>query len=437
MTSATLLAQSNSGAIMSSSNVSYAAARAGGTFTVNDGSTFRKIGQNFSTPTYECDIVLVEFDTSSIPVGATVSAAVLSLWSFFKEAAQAFTIEARLYDYGASITSGDWLDGTTLASKTLLASISTASLPADDTAYLSLTDVAFPANINKGGTTRIVICSSRQSGNNSPTATLEDFYAYVVHATKGIKLDVTYTSTPPSSATPTPSTNIGRLTSSSNVDYATARSGGGTLAVDTTANTYHQVGQSFSTPTYQVYEVMVEWDTSAIGASDTVNSVAVSSWCFYDDSGTDFTLQLRANDFGAAPVTTGDYIAGASLSAKTLLAHLSTSGMASGAYVSWTDDAFAANVTKAGTTRAVLCSDRTVSGTSPTGAESVYLYINHATQGLKLTINYTPAGGAAISIALVPVQVYVYVPVGASVTGDPPAAVSGTGRYQRRRLLLG
>lgn len=196
MTTLTTRAAANSGQIQSASNASYAAARDGsGTLTASDGSTYRRIGQNLASPTYECCLIYAEFDTSSIGSGDTINSATLSVWSFFNETTTDFTLQARIHDYGASLTTADWLDGTTLNGKTLVASVSTASLPTDDTAYLALTDVALPANITKAGTTRIVFCSSRQPGSGTtPTnGVTEDFYSYVVDATKGIKLVVDYT----------------------------------------------------------------------------------------------------------------------------------------------------------------------------------------------------------------------------------------------------
>lgn len=200
MTTLTVQAEAyNSGHILSSSNTSYANARDGvDTLVADDGSTFRKIGQNLSTPTYQNDLVFAEFDTSSIPSSATINSVTLSVWNFFNETTTDFTLEARIHDYGSSLTTADWLNGSTLAGKTLVASVSTSSLPSDDTAYLALTDVAFTTNINKGGATRIVLCSSRQtaSGGTGTTPTngvAEDFYLYVSNLTKGIKLVVVYT----------------------------------------------------------------------------------------------------------------------------------------------------------------------------------------------------------------------------------------------------
>ena len=110
----------------------------------------------------------IGFDTSPIADTDTVSAAVLNVTADSDNSTTDFTIEARLYDWGAGLEVADWVAGASLSGLTLLATKTTASGFTAGTAY-DFTDVAMPANVNKTGSTRMILCSSRTTGNNAPT----------------------------------------------------------------------------------------------------------------------------------------------------------------------------------------------------------------------------------------------------------------------------
>lgn len=173
-----------------------------------------------------------------------------------------------------------------------------------------------------------------------------------------------------------------------NAAYATARTGG-TLSLLGLADS--RVGQRYTGSAYQCYESFLEFDsTGIIAAGDTITAATLRLYFRFDDSTTDFTLRARLYDFGAA-VTTADYVSGASLSG-TLLATLASSGIGAGnSYKSCTDVALAANITKNGTTRIILHSDRHEAATTPTGSEYMTFYLSDATNMSKLDITYTPA----------------------------------------------
>lgn len=139
--------------------------------------------------------VFLGFDTSSIPDGDTVSAAVLNLTSQVDNSTTDFTIEARLYDWGATLTTADWVAGASLSGLTSLATKTTASGFTAGTAY-DFTDVAFAANVNKTGTTRLLLCSSRTTAGTSPTIDVSEYVsAYSADqtgTTSDPKLTVTY-----------------------------------------------------------------------------------------------------------------------------------------------------------------------------------------------------------------------------------------------------
>ena len=182
---------------------SYAAARAG-TGSVLDAYAGIELtfGQQFTTsgdpdyiPDYDIYESFLAFNTSSIPDTDTVSAAVLNLRSLYDHSTTDFTIEARLYDWGTGLTTADYVAGASLSALTLLAHRDTASGWTVNTAY-DLTDDAFAANVSKTGTTRLLLCSSRTTGNNTPT-TYEQGSAYSADqtgTTSDPKLTVTYSS---------------------------------------------------------------------------------------------------------------------------------------------------------------------------------------------------------------------------------------------------
>jgi hypothetical protein len=144
----------------------YSVARAGsGAKTADTIATEVYVGQDATPFVYEG---FVQFDTSGIADGDTVSAAVLNVTSQADSSATDFTIQARLSDWGTGLTTADYVAGASLSSLTLLATYATSSGFTANTAY-DFTDSAMPANVNKTGATRMLLCSSRTVGNNAPS----------------------------------------------------------------------------------------------------------------------------------------------------------------------------------------------------------------------------------------------------------------------------
>lgn len=151
--------------------------------------------------------------------------------------------------------------------------------------------------------------------------------------------------------------------------YGDARSGAGSLSLAGSANLYLPAGQGLSGSTYFFYEGMLDFDTSSISDSALVSSVTLSLYGSYNGWTTAATLQARLNDFGAT-ITTGDFVAGADLSSKTLLATFASSGWSTSGYNDMTSEsAFVSSIDKTGNTRLLICTDRMVSGTTPTTHE--------------------------------------------------------------------
>jgi len=176
-------------------NGTYASARAGtgSQFGANAAATYANVGQAKVVVTfteYQVQESFLAFDTSSIPDGDTVSAAVLNLTSFSDLSTTDFTIEARLYDWGTGLTTADWQSAP---SGTLLAHRDTASGWTVNTAY-DLTDDAFAANVSKTGSTRLLLCSDHTTANTAPTGgeRVAAYSADYTGTTRDPKLTVTY-----------------------------------------------------------------------------------------------------------------------------------------------------------------------------------------------------------------------------------------------------
>jgi hypothetical protein len=187
-----------SGYLTSSNTISYANARAGSavTATTGVGPPFR-IGQTFlSGPVYEVLEGFIWFDTSSIPVGATIlrasfAAMVLprNLGSPAVGTLANITLEVRSgYSWRPTLAAADWRPGAGIA----------AGLPlrakwntADGFNFQEFADAGsgLAGAIVKGGETQLVIVSDRTTAGTAPTSTtvFEDWYL------DSARLRVTYT----------------------------------------------------------------------------------------------------------------------------------------------------------------------------------------------------------------------------------------------------
>lgn len=144
---------------------SYAPARAGTGSGINYDS-FASIGgyagQKYSAGDSEDDCLqeMVDLGTSSLGADAVISAvaAAINITSGGNNGVQ---YEVRLYDFGASVSTADFVPGASLSGHTLLATYTSDG----STGSKSLTDVALAANINKVGSTRVVVVGKNQTDN--------------------------------------------------------------------------------------------------------------------------------------------------------------------------------------------------------------------------------------------------------------------------------
>jgi hypothetical protein len=109
---------------------------------------------------------MMSFDTSALE-GNIVSVTLIMRGSVDASNVD-FTVEARVHDWGTSISSADWVTGSLLDAKTLLATAPTLGFSTSvDTTFTST--AAFATSINRAGFTRFMLCSSRQRPGITPT----------------------------------------------------------------------------------------------------------------------------------------------------------------------------------------------------------------------------------------------------------------------------
>jgi len=167
-------------------NGTYAQAREGTSASAIEVSTIPGVGQieNYS-PGDLVGQAFIAFDTSALGIPATKVITAVSLQIRGQAGGglpdSPFVIEARLHDWGATMTSADFVPGSSLGSKTLLATYDVANPPDDwlTSSYMTFTsEDAFLSSINQSGFTRIVLASRNQRLDVAPTGReLGEFYS--------------------------------------------------------------------------------------------------------------------------------------------------------------------------------------------------------------------------------------------------------------------
>jgi hypothetical protein len=148
----------------------YAAVREAGpraAFYVTD--THIVVGQQYSVDfdsytIYQADIA---FDTTGLPEHEAIESATIAAWLVSGPATTDFTIEVRQHDWGTTVDAEDWIKGSDLGSKPLLASLPTAALVAGYNEFASAD--ALVAAISPTGVLRAVVCSDRHRLDIPPT----------------------------------------------------------------------------------------------------------------------------------------------------------------------------------------------------------------------------------------------------------------------------
>lgn len=165
------------GNIQSSAANDYAAARAGtGNLTVNTTAETHQIGQRALFTSQIVYEAFWRFDVSGLPDDAT-SATLLAWLAADMSLGTEFAIQARLYDWGNTLTADDWVPGDNLSALTLLATLDITNIGEVGEYKAFTSEAALVAAINAAkaddGILRLMCCSSRTVDNEGPGLLLE------------------------------------------------------------------------------------------------------------------------------------------------------------------------------------------------------------------------------------------------------------------------
>jgi methyl-accepting chemotaxis protein len=151
-------------------------------------------------------------------------------------------------------------------------------------------------------------------------------------------------------------------------NYATARDGTG--VVETSGVAFHIAEQKFTGGNqYTVTEGFFAFDTSSIPTgsvvvSATFNGYGGTAGALYGSTAPAQNYEIRVDDFGGYPPTTGDYVAGGSLAAMTLVATVPSTSFLS-ASTSISVSILASTIVVAGQTRYVAAPERLRTNNAP------------------------------------------------------------------------
>lgn len=179
-----------------SDNATYATARSGGTLVADSTALLLEIGQVFNNPGYTCRELFFAFVTSALTTSALISQTDLSFYAGALSAAQAFTMNVHLKDWSTTVDTGDWVAGASITAQTLLATLASASVTQNAYNQWIENSSNLRNNVNVSGTTRMMMSSSRHSGNNAPVLANQEVceisFADNTGTTQDPKLVVTY-----------------------------------------------------------------------------------------------------------------------------------------------------------------------------------------------------------------------------------------------------
>lgn len=141
----------------------------------------------------------IGFDTSSIPDTDAVSAAALGLvenTGYGHVFDTADTLEARIYDWSTTVTTADWRTGTQYAALTLVASLASGSWSASGYNTLTENGTNFQSNVNKTGTTRLILGTAGLASGAAPGSDKTSYWGIMSADNTGTtddpKLEVTH-----------------------------------------------------------------------------------------------------------------------------------------------------------------------------------------------------------------------------------------------------
>lgn len=132
--------------------------------------TSMSVGQFTAIGQPRCFQGFVGFDTSAITDTDIVTVVTLDLWLVTDGSNTDFTAQARDFNWGGTLTSADYIPGTSLASSTLLATLASSGIGASGAYKTFTSQAAFLTATNiKTGTVYINLASDRQVAGNAPS----------------------------------------------------------------------------------------------------------------------------------------------------------------------------------------------------------------------------------------------------------------------------
>ena len=156
--------------VIDSYDATYANARSGsGTLSVNTSNTQDFFGQEIVSSNYYCKEYFGEVDCSGLPTGETVDLAEFYWRVNTDSSVQDFTVEIREHDWGGgTLTTGDFVAGADLGSKTLWSSFSTSNILGSNSVMAFSSETALKTAVALRGNLRFIMASDRQRTNNAP-----------------------------------------------------------------------------------------------------------------------------------------------------------------------------------------------------------------------------------------------------------------------------
>lgn len=156
--------------------------------TTNVGTYGLVMGQD---NTYGCYNSFISFDTSDI-AGGTVSAAALYIWGDAYSSTP--TVQARTYNWGASVTTADWKGSTAFNALTLLASYATTGGWNGGYNLFTESGTNLRTAVNVSGVTYMCLSTSEFAANSTPGADQKVYGSGADYAanTRDPKLTVTH-----------------------------------------------------------------------------------------------------------------------------------------------------------------------------------------------------------------------------------------------------
>lgn len=197
MTTTVIYADAEDGYIQSQ-DATYTTARAGSSLLA--GGTLVRAGQSENgAGTYTIYEGFVSFDTSVVGDSDTVSAVTLELYVTSDLSGTDFTVQARDSNWGATLTTTDWVAGADLGALTLLGTLATAGVSASAYNAFAENGSNFQSWVNKTGSSYILLNSSRHEANTAPGSATNEYLNIRSSENAGTTQDpkITITHSPP------------------------------------------------------------------------------------------------------------------------------------------------------------------------------------------------------------------------------------------------